>query len=148
MLDALSLLDESPDVVGSLPDLVGTVALEAIDGRTYGEAPGSGLSFVVGTDGRIRTLHLYSDGHENFARFIGTIPFGIRFDMSRANVRAILGSPSASGEPRQIEHYGEGAAWDRFAFDAVQMHVEYRGDQRSIQLVTLMKESAVPGRTL
>lgn len=146
-MDALAFLDETPGVVESSPDLADeSVLFESIDGRTYGEAPRSGLSFVVGEDGRIRTVQLHAEGHEGYSGYVGLIPSGIRFEMSRAEVRGILGSPAASGEPRQIAHYGEGPAWDRFALDAAQMHVEYTIDQRSVQLVTLMKPSVVPGR--
>lgn len=146
-MDALTFLDAPPDAVESSPDLVDdAVVLESIDGRTYGEAPRSGLSFVVGDDGRIRTIHLHAEGHEGYEGYVGLIPSGIRFDMSRAEVRSALGTPSASGEPRQIEHYGEGPAWDRFDLPEAQMHIEYAVDQRSVQLVTLMKSTVVPGR--
>jgi len=36
------------------------VVYESIEGRVYGEAPRSGLSFIVADDGRIET----AEGHE------------------------------------------------------------------------------------
>jgi hypothetical protein len=147
-MDALTFLDALPGVVESSPDLVDeAVVLESIDGRTYGEAPRSGLSFIVGANGRIDTVHLHADGHEGYSGYVGAIPSGIRFEMSRPEVRAILGAPSALGEPRYIEFYGEGPAWDRFDLGRAHMHVEYVKDLRSIRLVTLIKPSAVPGLT-
>jgi hypothetical protein len=146
MMDALRIVDESLDAVKASFDLIDdSLVVEEIDGRIYGEARRSGLSFVVGEDGRIRTVHLHAEGHEGYSGYVGEIPRGVRFDMSRAEVRSILGSPDASGEARLIEHYGEGPAWDRFDLVGAQMHVEYVKDLRSIQLVTLMKPSAVPG---
>jgi len=143
-MDALTFLDEPLDVVASSPDLVGdSFVVEVIDGRTYGEAPRSGLSFVVDDDGRVDTVHLHAEGHEGYSGYGGMIPLGVRFDMSRAQVRSILGSPTASGEARQIKGYGEGPAWDRFDLADGHMHVEYVKDLRSIQLVTLMAPSVV-----
>jgi hypothetical protein len=148
-MDALTFLDAPPDVVVASPDLVedDVVVVDSIDGRTYGEAIRSGFSFVVGDDGRIGTIHLYAEGHQGYAGYSGVIPSGIRFDMSRAEVRSILGSPAAFGEARQIEYYGEGPPWDRFDLDGAHMHVEYAKGMHSIQLVTLMKSSDIPGIT-
>jgi hypothetical protein len=147
-MDALAILGEPLDTVESLPGLVDVgIVVEVIDGRTYGEAPRSGLSFIVGDDGRVRTVHLHAQGHEGYVGYRGMMPLGVRFDMPRAEVRSILGSPTASGEAHQIEGYGEGPAWDRFDLAGAQMHIEYAKDQRSIQLVTLMKSSVVPGFT-
>jgi hypothetical protein len=143
IMDALTFLDESLDVVASSPDLVGdSFVVEVIDRRTYGEAPRSGLSFIVDDDGRIRTVHLHAEGHEGHAAYLGVIPLGVRFDMSRAEVRSVLGSPTASGEAHQIEGYGEGPAWDLFDLAGAQMHVEYAKDQRSIRLVTLSRRGS------
>jgi hypothetical protein len=145
MLDALTFLDAPPEAVESSPDLVDdAVELESVDVTVYGDAPKSGLSFVVGENGRIDAVHLYADGHQGYDGYVGVIPSGIRFDMSRAQVRAILGSPSASRERRHIEYQGEYPAWDRFGLGGAHMHLEYVQDLRSIQLITLMKPSAVP----
>lgn len=146
MLDALTFLGELPLTVESAPDFSDDpIVFESIEGRTYGGAPKAGLSLVVGDDGRIRTVHLHAAGHEGYASYVGVMPCGLRFEMSRADVRSILGSPTAFGEPRPIEHYGEGPAWDRFSMGTAQIHVEYRGDQRAIRLVTLMLPSVASG---
>jgi hypothetical protein len=144
MIDAMRLLGD-PLAAADTSDLADEVVLETIDGRLYGEAVRSGLSFIVGGDGRVRTVHLHAEGHEGYVGFAGELPEGIRFDMSRAEVRSILGSPGASGEPRAVDFYGEAPAWDRFVLETAQVHVEYGPDQNSIQLVTLMLRDVVPG---
>ncbi len=148
MLDAVSLLDSHVDTVRASADLPDdAVAVESIDGRLYGEILIAGVSFVVGDDGLIGTVHVHPEGHEGYRGYVGPIPSGIRFDMTRAEVRSHLGSPSAAGEPRTIDYYEDGPAWDRFDLGHAQMHVEYAVDGRSIQLVTLMTQAAVPGAT-
>ena len=145
MLDALTFLDMPPGAVGASPDLVDdAVELETIGGTGYGDAPRSGLSFVVGEDGRVEAVHLYADGHQGYDGYVGVIPSGIRFDMSRGQVRTVLGSPGVSLERRRFEGQGDYPAYDLFDLGGAYMHLEYAPDLGSIQLITLMKPSAVP----
>jgi hypothetical protein len=146
MIDGMSFLNETPEGVSSLmADEHLDVEMETIEGRLYGFAKRGGFSFVVGEDGRIRTVHLYSEGHQDYGQFQGALPEGVRFDSSRAAIRESLGAPTVSREPGVTPSGRFATAWDRFDGPDVKVHIEYSSDEQSIQLVTLMKSTVDPG---
>jgi len=147
MLNASAFLGEPPETVESSPGLLDdAVTYERVDATLYGEAVRSALSFIVDDDGRIGTVHLYAHGHQGFDGYAGALPSGIRFDMSRSQVRAVLGSPEKSSE-RTSTTGRVHQSWDRFDLEGAFLHLEYERDLRSIRsirLITLMTPSAVP----
>jgi hypothetical protein len=139
-MDAVSFLGLTPQQVEASGELTeDTISIDTIDRRTYGEAPLSGISFVLDDAGRVRTIQLHADGHEGYRAYAGSTPSGVRFDMSRSAVRSELGVPLRSAEAQNLPGYGWAEAWDRFDLGDVQMHVQYGPNAQSILLISISR---------
>ena len=110
-----------PALRGALSDL------EDIEGRTYFGARGLGVSFVA-ADGRITTVHVHVQPDGEHGAYRADLPWGLRQDMRRVDVRSVLGIPERSGEQTNVPVLGVGAPWDRFSTHGLLLHVRYRLD--------------------
>ena len=108
------------------PALLGSLSEpEDIEGETYFGAWARGVSFVA-ADGRITTVHVHVQPDPLYGAFRGDLPSGLRPDMTRADVRILLGTPEGSGEQTTIPVLGAKGAWDRFPSHGLLLHVGYR----------------------
>ena len=124
---------------GSVP------APEEIENQNYIDFPEVGVSVVLPDKVTVGAIHLHSPGHENFRGYTGSLPHGLKFNMSRSAVRALLGNPEASREEQSVPVLGWKSAWDNFVVEGFRIHVAYlRGGAEGIELVTLTRTSATP----
>lgn len=72
------------------------------------------------------TLFFHGEGSEGFVGYAGTLPYGLKFEQSRAAVRELLGPPSASSS-----HYAN----DRWEFGALYLTLDFASDGARIQQV-------------
>jgi hypothetical protein len=135
---AASLLGKSRDQVVTYASPT-VVTFDDIDGRTYGEAPGLGLSVIFEAD-RVSVVQLFGVGHDRYTRFQGSLPANLHFEMSRAEVRDALGSPAACADAHRVPHFGLAGAWDRFDLPGLSVHLEYAHGERAIRLTSLSAE--------
>ena len=136
--DAASLLGKSRDQVVTCASPT-VVTFDDIDGRTYGEAPGLGLSVIVEAD-RVSVVQVYGSGHDRYTKFQGSLPANLHFEMSRAEVRDALGSPAACADAQRVPHLGRAGAWDRFDLPGLSVHIEYAYGEGTIRLTSLSAE--------
>lgn len=119
---------------GALP--AGAVE-ERIEDRLYVSFVQDGVTLTIDDgDGLIQSVQFYGEPPADRARFAGTLPAGLRFDMSRGAARALLGEPVRSGEARELPILGKMPAWDKWAAP-MSVHAEYTFDEASIRLVTM-----------
>jgi hypothetical protein len=55
---------------------------------------------------RIVGVSLYGNGHEGYGSFTGSLPHGLRFDMTKAQVLAQLGAPRTDDEDGLVYDLG------------------------------------------
>lgn len=117
------------------------LSYDEIGGTTYVEALDCGLSFVLADDGIVKAVHLYAEGHQGSSGFRGRIPCGLRFNMSREEVRELLGQPDSHSDGGIETFLGAYPPWDSFRRAYFELHVEYtKGEFASgIRLITLRR---------
>lgn len=118
----------------------GRLPVEAIEkrigDRRYVTFAREGVTLTVDDDGVVHSVQFYGEPAADAARFDGTLPAGLRFDMDRDAARVLLGPPDQSGEAKELPILGRMPAWDKWAA-RVSVHAEYAFDQASIRLVTM-----------
>jgi hypothetical protein len=97
---------------------------------------GHGVELISDEDERIGAIFVHAGADEELA--------GFPFSMGRSEVLEWFGMPTKSGAPTQHPILGKSGAWDRFARPSMILHVQYRLDADSIEMVTLMRPDAVP----
>ncbi len=102
-----------------------------------------GLSLSCDTQGRVRALYIYGEGHDGYARYRGDLIHGLGLDSSQSEVRSTLGQPQRSGEARPDSFLGPQGGWDRFLIDGVCVNVQYAFDHPGISVVTLIDPDEV-----
>ena len=105
-----------------------------------------GLSIVTDEEYRINAIHLYSEGKDGYSQYSKDIPNDISFNSSQKNVRAKLGNPNRSGGDYEDKLLGYIAPWDSYYFDNYTIHISYKKDTNSINMITMMIPEATPGR--
>lgn len=111
--------------------------LEMIGDEGYVEFQSLGFAMVVSEERVISAIHLYSEGHEGYLQFAGTVPAGASFSMSRGEVRSLLGKPVESGDGGAVMLPGLRPAWDAFHVDGQRLHFEYSENKESVRLITI-----------
>lgn len=99
---------------------------------------------ILAEGGRVSTVFLYVEKADCFAAFPGPLPYKILGEANRTEVRRLLGKPEKSGKAFKDKLLGPQRAWDRFAMDAVRIHVEYSDAELQVSFLTLMTEDAAP----
>jgi hypothetical protein len=112
--------------------------------------PNYGLSFAyedeatllrknqpLGGRSLLSTVHLYSEGFENYHQYRQPLPGNVSFQDGRDEVRGKLGPPSASGGGKRA--LGRvWPSWDRYDFDNYSMSVQYSSDFGRVDLISLI----------
>ena len=125
---------------------------EEIEGDVHLGAPRLGVGLVALAEGqhaevdqlRVSTVHLHCTPDSEHSAYTGLLPRGLGAEMSRHEVRNLLGDPERSGETVRLPVLGDMPAWDRFVVGGWFLHVQYRGDGSGLSLVTMMTPEAAP----
>jgi len=117
---------------------------ELIEDRTHVTAPDLGIGFVDHGADVVSTIHLHCASGGGMDEFSGELPMGLSSTMTRSEVRALLGTPEASGDSVTLPGLGAKPPWDRFFVPRGVIHVSYRDDRPGLSLVTMMLPEAVP----
>ena len=120
--------------MAGLPAVWGLPRVE-IDEDDYCELHDHGFELKFTSDGRLEAFFLFAEGvieGQRVTRFAGDLPSGLRFDMTREDVRRHLGPPDRHSDKR--------GKWSR-PYDAwgasVELHVTYSDTLERILLVTI-----------
>lgn len=144
-VDFFGLLGTPITDVGAHPSLFGRLSSpELIEDRTHVTAPDMGIGFVDHGDGVVSTIHLHCDSGGGMDAFSGELPLGLSSTMTRSELRALLGTPEASGDSITLPGLGAKPPWDRFFAPRGVIHVSYRIDRPGLSLVTMMLREVVP----
>lgn len=98
-----------------------------------------GLEFRCDSqDERVRTLFVTA------AECQGIVLSEIPLYLCREDILERFGTPSKCGKGSTHPVLGNSGPWDRFQRSAYTLHVEYRTDADSIQMITSMRNDVVP----
>jgi hypothetical protein len=101
----------------------------------YGKAVG--IQFALNRDHTVRAAFLHAEGVEDFAQYPGTLPGGLSFTSSRADVRAALGEPVFNGDAGGVGLMAIEHSFDRFEEGPHYLRFEYLAGNMSIRMVTV-----------
>jgi hypothetical protein len=144
----MSQLFESPifnylDQLGHEVDIYSST-FKAAEAEIMGESPylnarDAGISFALNKELKVEAIFLYADNVEDFNQYQDVLPGGLFFQMSRAQVRKVLGEPSMSGDAGGIGIFAIEFSFDRYESDSNYLRLEYTAKDDHIRLVTLGK---------
>jgi hypothetical protein len=124
-------------VLRANPALASDCHLEPDEDRTYAVFQEHGISLVLLDHVSVKTVQLFSAGHEDMDGYGLPLPAGLGFEMSRADVRARLGQPAEQGQRQYFSDLGEKGGWDAYLIDRIRIHLAYVPDESRIELVSL-----------
>jgi hypothetical protein len=104
------------------------------------KANGISLYSMVAKDKRdkINSIFLYGKGHKGFQPFTGDLPNGISFEMTRTEVKKLLGKPDWSIEIGGVGIMANIASADKwFTKNKEGFRVEYTPDEKYISIISL-----------
>ncbi len=158
VLNAIKLFDLSesdPKLKKFIEDLNLDPELEKYDDDYSSDVSDPGKGFSLG----FQDKHWLLEGHENepmsgehlfmcvqlfdgvkddYARFEGTLPHALSFDLSQEKARILLGIPKAFGEAEEMDDLGiEFNDWDLWEMKDHVLHLEYSPDKNSVRLITI-----------
>lgn len=134
-----------PDFLEFLHASIGEFRTWEDEGDTFYTGRSSGVEVLVSGEGSVDAVFLFGPGSGEGPEYIGTLPHGLRFGYSRAEVRSLLGQPIESGEGEtflgQVVY-----PWDKFDCGRYTLHVRYTSDQSGINCVTLAPRKTASAR--
>ena len=105
------------DAAGEYSDLAGSY---------YWQSRPAGLALVAAGDAQtITTVFFYAEGVKKYEQYAGALPKGLKFGMTRDDVRQLLGQPDLTRP-----------ALDRYNRDTHDLAAEYSDDRVNMVLVT------------
>jgi hypothetical protein len=107
-----------------------------IGDRSYVNFYSRGVSLVLWNNQTVGAVQLHAAGHEGFGGCVGDLPRDLSFEMTRSEVRQILGSPRRQGEEGSVPFLGKKPAWDSFDLGKTRLHIEYAFGANAIQMLT------------
>lgn len=119
-------------------DTIGVPERERIEDQSYIGAPDYGISVVLPDHETVAAVHLFAGTTSEMSRYPYELPEGLTFDMSRKEIRGLLGEPEQQGEESTVPVLGRMPPWDIFARGGHRIHVEYDWGENRLRLVTLM----------
>jgi hypothetical protein len=135
------------EIVGRRLDELAVLALlglnsaptkEKIGDRDYVELKARGISLVLRND-HVLAVQLHAGGRDSFSRYDGPIMGGATFEMTRDDLRNLLGVPQRSGEAT-TGILGKMPPWDRWSLGGVCLHAEYEADTKGVRLFTMNED--------
>lgn len=105
-----------------------------------------GIRIKCSPEGEIVAIFLMSEGKEGFRQFCGELPGDLSFDAGPQDAIEAFGEPAWRRPAGRIGAYEQGELL-RFDWPGYSVHVQFRGDNEGIDLVTAMTAKSVPGRS-
>ena len=102
----------------------------------YTAVKSAGLE-ILSEENVIRVVILYP-------QYSGPLPLGLALDMTRRDVRAVLGEPQFEREAGEVKYMGRLGPCDRFDGSEFSAAVEYEESTGAIRMVQLLLPEAVP----
>lgn len=98
-----------------------------------------GFAVLVDWHDKATCVQFFSgDGGSGCSRYLGSLPMGLSFGSSRADVRHVMGSPAQESEGGR-ERFGlKIRPWDWFAHEGRKVHFEYQDTCQAVRMVSVM----------
>ena len=120
------------------------------DGRDcvrYLASERDGIRIKVAADGEVLAIFLVSGGKDGFSPFAGELPGGLTFESAPRDVVISLGPPAYRRARGRVGHIEVGELM-RFDWPSSSLHIQFRSDNRGIEMITAMTAKSVPGRSV
>lgn len=111
--------------------------MEYIGDQGYLSFRSRGLSLVFMSSGIVGVVNIHSQGDGEYNGYVKDLPGDLSFNMSRADVRKLLGLPKKSGEIQDIPILGLQPSWDGFYIEGFAMYVRYSFEENSIERIVI-----------
>ncbi len=119
-------------------------AIETIEGRTYYEFFENGLGLQFDDGNRLISIQLFSEGLDSYREYSEPFENGMSFEMSKGDIKKLLGRPTNTGGGENIPVLGPRLPWVLFVYEDHALHIQFSIERDSIQLITLMSLDALP----
>jgi hypothetical protein len=98
---------------------------------------------LLAEGGIVQAVTLFQ-GDNWYSHYAGALPLGLRMDLLRAEVQALLGAPDFQMEATKLPHLGRVGPCDRYDGSGFSTAVDYDEHTGRIVKVQVMLPSAVP----
>lgn len=137
----LALNRNRPGFGDALRSLVGEAQEWTDEGDVYFTSKTSGVELLTNTRGDVAAIFLFGPESEGVSEYRSDLPSGLRFGLSRDEVRSLLGDPDESGDAKV--HLGDAiASWDKYRLADYCLHARYALDGSHIVRVTVTPNEA------
>jgi hypothetical protein len=124
------------DFSETLLKLIGEHEVWEDDGDTFYTGKTSGVEVLLDADGTVHAIFLFGPTAGGDSQYTGEVQPGLSFNLSRKQVRTIMGEPRESGEAEI--YLGEKIfSWDKYRREGYSLHIEYADDERCVRQFTL-----------
>ncbi len=111
----------------------------------YYAALALGFELCCDGGGLVKLAYLYAPGAKHgFSPYEGSLPAGLTWGSTPAEVRLALGTPSVHGLEQLVPMIGKVGPWDRYDRPDVVLHFQYDTRGRQLSVVTLMAPDRIP----
>ena len=138
--DLLAVLDLVPSVESDLEE--GEIPRHWLQSERYG------FDIELTPEGRITTVFLFVSGDDEHKPFEGALVGGLSKLSDQGEIRKALGTPSMARGAVTVSGLGSYGPADRYDFDAVSFHFEFRPDNKLLRLITAMVADVLPENRL
>lgn len=125
-------------------DIGGQPSVQEEEDGTYYEFLRSGISLLFDLDSRLKAIHLYSSGRDEYSEYVGNVPGGLTFRDRKEEVIRKLGNPTRSGGGEKTLLADRIAEWVRYDYTNYSLHAEFSEPRGTVSLVTVISPEAVP----
>ena len=132
-----SYLGQIGTEVDIYPTTFDSVKVTVSGGCNYLSARDAGISFALSKKLKVEQIFLYADQVEKFKQYAGDLPGGLSFDMSRAEVRKVLGEPSSSEEAGGVGIMANEFSFDHYQSDTHYIRLHFTDKDAQIRLITI-----------
>jgi len=112
------------------------IDMQVIDETYYLLNSEAGIDIVFSNDFFIQSIHLFSGTTDDGKKYLGEIPLGLQFSMSKDIVNDLLGDPNKSGGG-YTDIFGHVPNWDKYFFEGHSLHLQYAENMSRINLITI-----------
>lgn len=131
---------------GLRSEVQNVAAYEGAPAVNYLYSERDGIRIKCSAEGEIVAIFLMSEGKEGFRQYCGELPGDLSFDAEPQDAVEALGEPAWRRPAGRIGSYDQGELL-RFDWPSYSVHVQFRGNNEGIDLVTAMTAKSVPGRS-
>ena len=106
------------------------------DGVPYLLNASGGINMVLSDQSSVRSIHLFSANDCDCNGFSGSIPFDLKFSMSRKDTNRIFGKPDRKGGG-YTDFLGYLPAWDKWFLENCSLYIQYGTGHQTIDLLAI-----------